>query len=141
MRYRKGIFFVVYKKEEEIKYLLLKRSLHWEGWEFPKAGLEEGEIGREAVKRELKEETGLDAKRIEKFNKSGKFDYDRELEDRPGIIGQTWVLYGVEVKDREIKLDKDEHSDYKWLNFKEGLELLKWPNQKECLKLVNKKIK
>ena len=36
-KYRKGIFFVVYAKTKKgIKYLVLKRKLHWSGWEFPK---------------------------------------------------------------------------------------------------------
>lgn len=141
MKYRKGIFFVVYRKGKKIIYLLLRRNLHWEGWEFPKAGLNKGEGDSEAVKRELEEETGLEARKIEKFNKTGKFDYNREFKDRPKVKGQTWKLYGVEVKDGKVKLDKNEHSDYKWLEFDKALKLLTWPNQKQCLKLVNNKIK
>ncbi|MFW6233463.1 MAG: NUDIX domain-containing protein, partial [Nanoarchaeota archaeon] len=58
--YRKGIFIVVYTiYNNEIFYLLLKRKLHWKGWEFPKAGVKEKESLIECAKRELKEETGL----------------------------------------------------------------------------------
>ena len=39
--YRKSVFIVVYRKTEKgILYLILKRKLHWVGWEFPKGGIE-----------------------------------------------------------------------------------------------------
>ncbi|MEK6820150.1 MAG: NUDIX domain-containing protein, partial [Nanoarchaeota archaeon] len=109
MRYRKGVFMVVYaKKGEKIEYLLLERILHWIGWEFPKAGLEKGENDERAVVRELKEETGLKAKKILDLKVDGKFDYGRELPDRKGIKGQTFKLYAVEVKKRKVKIDRSE---------------------------------
>ena len=59
-KYRKAVFIVAYSKiNNKIEYLLLKRKLHWKGWEFPKGGAEEKENNLDAVKRELKEETGL----------------------------------------------------------------------------------
>ena len=52
MIYRKGFFIVTYSRTKEgIKYLILKRKLHWKGWEFPKGGLEKGESFEKAVKR------------------------------------------------------------------------------------------
>jgi len=141
MRYRKGIFFVVYKKEKKNLYLLLKRKLHWRGWEFPKAGLKKGEINKETVKRELKEETGLRAEKIKDFKTRGKWRYTERLRDRPGMIGQTWHLYGVEISKGKVRIDKKEHSAYRWLPYKEALKILTWPNQKRCLKIVNSCIK
>jgi len=46
-KYRRGIFVVVYRRcdsndDESVEYLLLKRKLHWKGWEFCKAGCERG---------------------------------------------------------------------------------------------------
>jgi len=44
--YRKAVFVVVYRETKtgkDRKYLILKRKLHWKGWEFPKGGLEKGE--------------------------------------------------------------------------------------------------
>ena len=43
-KYRKSDFIVVYSKEKDkIKYIVLKRKLHWKGWEFPKEGMEDKE--------------------------------------------------------------------------------------------------
>jgi len=138
-KYRKGVFIIVYCRiKNKIKYLLLKRKLHWTGWEFPKGGIEKKEKILEAVKRELKEETGLTPLKIKKFDFSGKYLYDKKYLNRKEFAGQTFeALYAVEVKKSAVKLDKQEHSEYKWVKFNECLKKLEWPNQKECLKKVN----
>lgn len=142
LRWRRGIFLVVYSIEsEEIRYLVLKRKLHWRGWEFPKGGINPREKIDKAVKRELKEETGHSALKIKKFKVRGKYKYEKLLKDRPGFIGQSYVLYAAEVKRRKIKLDRIEHSGHKWLGFADAEKKLTWPNQKKCLKIVNSWLK
>jgi len=106
-KYRKAVFVLLYSKTKKwIEYLLLKRKLHWKGWEFPKGKIEPGEKKVETARRELKEETGHRALRIKKFNYSGKYNYKKTLKDRPGIIGQTFSLFAAEVK---RKGDQDDH--------------------------------
>ncbi len=140
-RYRKGVFIVVYRKEKgKIKYLLLKRKLHWKGWEFPKGGIEE-EPEMIAVKRETKEETGQKPILIISLKYSGKYKYKPKLPDRKEFKGQTWKLFAVEIKNKKIKLDKREHSLFKWIDFNKAHKLLTWPNQKKCLEIVNKELK
>ncbi len=139
-KYRPGVYIVTYKINKKIKYLLLHRILHWTGWEFPKGGIKKSEIDKNnVVKRELKEETGLKVAKIDTFNKKGRFNYGRELPDRPGVVGQKWKLYSAEVKGRvNLSQNKDkEHDNYKWLNFKKAYNLLTWPSQKKCLKIVD----
>lgn len=143
-KYRKGIFAVIYSfVKEKPYYLILKRKLHWKGWEFPKGGIKSSEKEKRAVTREIKEETGLNIKEknIKKFNVAGKYKYGKKLPDREGLIGQTYVLYCIETQKKRIKINKLEHSSYKWMNFKKAVKMLKWPNQRRCLKIVNKLIK
>ncbi len=145
-KYRKAVFIVVYSIDKDCKvdYLLLKRKLHWRGWEFPKGGRERFETKRQAVERELFEETGLKPKSVKMFDYKGRYYYKRKLQDRPGIKGQTFQLFAVEVekpKNSKIKIDKKEHSDFKWLPFDKAYKLLTWPNQKKSLKLVNNWLK
>ncbi len=144
-KYRRAVFIVAYAKTKKgIEYLLLRRKLHWKGWEFPKGAIKLLETKKKAVKRELKEETGLNLIKIKKFDYSGKYDYHKMFSDRKSIVGQTFMLYSAEVKKpskKEVKIDKLEHSDYKWVSFSRAIKMLKWPNQKKSLKIVNKWLK
>ena len=141
-KFRKAVFIVTYKREKEtILYLLLKRKLHWVGWEFPKGGIEKSETPLQAVIRELKEETSLCPKKIESYNLKGGYDYSERYPDRKGFTGQSWQLFSAQVQGTKVKLDREEHSVYKWLKFKQALKLLTWQNQKECLRIVNKSLK
>jgi len=134
---RQGIFIVIYSLKKNPEYLLLKRKLHWKGWEFPKGGIKLFETKKRAVKRETNEETGLDILKIKNHRLRGKYRYDRELIDRKGILGQTYTLFSVQVKKNKVKLDKRESSDYIWLNYEKALKKLTWPNQKKSLRIVN----
>ena len=137
--YRPGVFIVTYRKSDnKIFYLILKRKLHWKGWEFPKGGINNKKQILEEVKRELKEETGQILIKVKSFNVSGKYYYDKEYKDRPGFNGQTYLLFSAEIKNERINLDNIEHSGYKWLEFEKAWAKLKWPNQRICLRIVNK---
>jgi len=136
-RYRKSDFIVVYRKTQTgIKFLLLKRKLHWIGWEFVKGGIDEKEEIEDAVKRELKEETGQSSSNVYQHNFSGKYKYDKEVLGRK-FIGQTFSLYSAEIKGDKIKIDEQEHSEYCWTNFDDALKKLDYANQKKCLEIVN----
>ena len=148
MKYRKAVFVLGYAKTNSsrsgrvkgIEYLLLKRKLHWKGWEFPKGKIEKGEKKAETAKRELKEERGLSpvGRKIKKFNFSGKYKYKKILPDRPQYIGQTFSLFSAEVKKGgKITLDPKEHNGHKWVDFSKALKMLKWSNQKKSLRMVN----
>ncbi|MBM3228568.1 NUDIX domain-containing protein [Candidatus Pacearchaeota archaeon] len=138
MRYRRAVFIVTYARtKKEIEYLILKRKLHWRGWEFPKGAVKFLESSKQAVRRELKEETGLSSLKINKFDFSGKYNYKKIYSDRRNFKGQSFQLYSAEVKKEKIKLDNLEHSDYQWVGFKEALKKLTWPNQKKSLRIVN----
>ena len=142
-KYRKGVFIVVYRRiGDKAEYLLLKRRLHWRGWEFCKGGIKGAGIKASAI-REVHEETGLKIKKLKKHNKAGKYRYSKELPDRQGFIGQTYSLFSAEVGKGRVSLDKEyqEHSGYKWVSAQQALKMLKWPNQRACLRLVSKAIK
>lgn len=144
MKYRPSVFVVTYARNKgKIYYLLLKRKLHWKGWEFPKGGLKgimERVYPRRAVKREIIEETGLNPIKIKKYYYSGIFRYNKLFEDRPGFIGQSFRLFSAEVKKQKPNLNKNkdmEHIDYLWADYKGAMKKLTWPNQRKCLKIVN----
>ena len=82
-KYRKAVFIVTYcRTANKIEYLILKRKLHWQGWEFPKGGVEKRENTFQTAKRETKEETGQKPFQIKKFNVKGRYRYRRKYPDR-----------------------------------------------------------
>lgn len=142
-KFRPGVFVIIYCKNSlnEIEYLVLKRKLHWIGWEFVKGKIECGETILDSVKREVKEETGISLRKDKIIDRkiNGKYFYKEVLNDRIEYIGQTFHLFSVQVeKPEKVILDKKEHNSYKWLKFNEAFEILTNKNQKECLKIVNK---
>ena len=90
-----------------------------------------------AAKRECFEETGQKPEKVISFSFHGKYNYHKPLEDRPGLHGQTFKLFACELKSKKIKLDKKEHSTFRWLEFDKAVNLLTWPNQKTSLKIIN----
>ncbi len=136
---------ILFKKtESEIQFLLLKRiPRSGEFWQPITGGLEEGETIMEALKREIREETG-----IENIVRIIENVHYFEFRDLPFIEylkkqGQTCeylkeYVFGVEVAlDEVVDLDVEEHSEYKWCAFKEALSLLKWRENKGALKKLN----
>jgi len=146
--FRPAVFVVAYsRKNKKLEYILLKRKLHWKGWEFPKGKIEEGEKDKETALRELKEETGLKIfkKTLKDSKIRGRYLYSKALKDRPNYKGQSFHLFSVEVKkSNKIKFDEKEHNGFLWLDFEKAVKKLTWPNQKRCLKFVEiflKKVK
>jgi len=140
---------VVFRKEKgNISYLLL----HYQAghWDFPKGNIEKGEKIKETVKREIKEETGIeDIEFISGFKETIKYSYFRPKGEikvpseargsyklKEKTIFKTVVFFLVETKTREIKLSR-EHKDFEWTPFKKALIKLTHKNAKETLKKVN----
>ena len=132
MVFKEGVKAVIFDiKENKPVYLLLHRVLNWKGWEFPKGGIEKGEDEREALLREVKEETGLkNLKIVKKLN----------IIKYRGGNGAQYIYHQYLVKgdrNEKVVLQKVpvvEHDDYRWVGFREAHDLLTWLNDKETLK-------
>jgi 8-oxo-dGTP pyrophosphatase MutT (NUDIX family) len=138
-KYRKGVFCVVYAGKRPM-YLLLHRKLHWEGWELPKGGKKARERLKNTVKREVKEETGLNASNIQGYKFRGLFVYDKKTQAERKVRGFKYALLSCEVKKNRVRVAK-EHDDFKWATYAKALKLLTWPDQKKCLRIVNNSLK
>ena len=123
---------VVFRKEKGVLYYLL---LHHQAghWDFPKGNIERGEKMKETVKREIKEETGIeDIEFISGFKENIEYFYKLKGQ----TIFKTVTIFLVETKTREIKISC-EHIDFEWLSYEEALTRLTHKNAKEILKKVN----
>ncbi len=140
-KYKKIVFVVIFRKtQDNIFYLILKRKLGWKGWEFPKCEIKNDESAIKSIKREVKEETGQVPYYIKKYSINGKFVYEKQTDSKSEFVGSKYGLYSAKVKENQIKISSREHSDYKWADLKTAIRYLEWENQRDSLKIVNKKL-
>lgn len=122
----------------KIYYLLLNYStvgkIEKTYWGFPKGRIEKGEKEIEAVKREIKEETGLeDIQFVTDFKEREKYFFKFQGKN----ILKFVTFYLAETKTKEVKLSF-EHIGYKWLPYEEALKQLTFNNTKEILEKAHK---
>ena len=100
------------------KYLVIKRTKIKRGkensyplyWDIPGGMVEEGELPRDAAKRETKEEVGLNVE-------IGKILQEDSILDNEKDIVFTRLVYEAKIiSDVNIVLDLEEHSEYKLIN-------------------------
>jgi len=137
---RKCITAVIYDKMDKPYFLILKRKLRWNGWEFVKGGLEQGETEEDALKREILEETGLQ-----------KFKIIKKIEDiKKEFIGvnnklNIHSIYLIEASMNipiHLPNGRDaEHSTYLWAESDSAMSKLTWDNDKEILRKVLEEMK
>jgi len=130
---------VIFRKENSNVYYLL---LHYEAghWDFPKGHIKKEEKEKETVKREVKEETGIeDIKIIKGFKEwikyffRGVYNSKKEENKKAPWIFKIVTFYLAETKTKEVKISF-EHIGYKWLLYEQALEQLTFKNAKEILK-------
>ena len=102
-------------------YLVTKRSKEEttfpEYWDIPGGLAETGELSREAVIRETKEEVGLDIMPTSVIHEDSNLDKSKNL-----IFIR--LVYSCELKSKidDIILQEEEHSEYKFISTLEDLK-------------------
>lgn len=118
----------------EGKILALYSESHPEhgegGWFVVTGEVEDNETLKEAVTREVLEETGLNTKEVIFLNWGSIYNWKDDVCEEHNFISF------VDIK--EIILN-EEHSKYEWLNIEEFIERIKWGDDKKVLKKVLKK--
>ena len=97
----------------EGKVLLLRRR-HTDFWEFPGGGVDWGEDPVHAARRELKEETGLDAHDVE-FLGITSATYEKEGKEKHSV----YLVYKGAVDTGEFSLGL-EHEEGRWVLLEEA---------------------
>ena len=103
--------------EKDRKYLLIKRSKIKRGlpnvypsyWDIPGGSVEDGELPRQAANRECQEEVGLVISLENIIHEDSNIDNNKIF---------TRLVYSANLLQNEninIKLDPEEHVEYKWI--------------------------
>lgn len=139
--FEKSVGAVIFRKEEkDIKYLLLDYGGGY--WGLAKGHIEKGESEIETLKREAKEETGLDDLRVlDGFRETVSYLYiakglekeERKREGRKTIVFKRAVFYLAETLKKNIELS-EEHINFKWLNFQDMVSQISFRAPKKVLK-------
>ena len=120
-------------KNNSVEYLVLKRSENLKVfpgmWQVVTGTINDGEKAYSTALRELKEETGFDPQKCWHIPYIGQF-YDY----RSNQIYQV-PIFAAEVNDQEVILS-NEHTEYKWLNYEDCIDILDLPSHVEGLKFL-----
>jgi len=118
-------------KSDKGKYLLLKTNPKWlkvDEWFVVTGSVEGKETKEQAVKREVKEETGLKIISIKKTSYSCEYEWPKGS----GKMHHEGAFL-VKVRHAEPQLS-GEHLEYKWLDKDEFLSQIAWQGDKKELK-------
>jgi len=105
--------------------LALERKEIPGSWQFPQGGLDEGEEPLEAVKREILEETGIEASHLELLGTVPRwlsYEFPEEVRSQKAWRGQVqkWFLFRFTGPDKAITMgDGKEFSAWEWTSMRE----------------------
>ncbi len=113
------------------KVLLLYKNIRhrYEGWVLPKGTVEEGEEHEDTALREVKEESGVDAKIVKYV---GKSSYNFNVPE--GTVNKDVHWFLMRSNNYYSKPQREEFFvDSGYYKYHEAYHLLKFPNEKEIL--------
>lgn len=130
MKHEKSAGAVVFRKENgTILYLFLDYKFKSEYLGFPRGSIEQGESEKQAARREVKEETGLETEFVEGFREVIHWFYRRDGD----TVSKNVILFLAQAKSDQVKVS-EEHVGYKWLTFEEAIDQLKFENPRRVMR-------
>lgn len=126
----KSCGFVVYQRPEEgeIKYLVVRQGNNT--WGFPKGHIENNESELQTAIRELKEETGLEARIFLGFKEVISYPLGKNAVKKV-------IFFMGEGNTEEVKCDGAEIVEYRWLPYEIAMSQLSFEDLKRVLKKAN----
>ena len=126
MRYRPNVAVLLLR--DDGKLLVCERQKVKGAWQFPQGGVDEGETLEEGLKREVKEEIGIDPSSYDILDMKGGYRYIypptlKKAKRKGWYDGQEQTYYRCLLHDASAKIDVDqkprEFRDYQWIQPKD----------------------
>jgi dATP pyrophosphohydrolase len=126
---------IVYRiKRGGPEFLLLKRTRERGGfWNVVNGTLELNESIIEARNRELLEETGIENV-LHWSNEINRFSFQYKSDT------MVVLVYDAEVNESQKIVINHEHTEYRWVNFEEAMNMLKFDDDKNGLRNCQKEL-
>ena len=138
MRTEKGVAIIAYKESRgSRRFLVLKRTKNWEGWEIPKGHLEEDDYNK-TVEIELGEEAGIEKDQIEEIQELGEdLEWSYEDEEKGEEVKREYRGFIVKISDSAIvdttENPSQEHETGFFMKKDDVESLLTYENQRDLL--------
>lgn len=132
VRTNRQVEIVLFKRTEAgIRFLMLKRNPQKGGfWQPITGGVHEGETDTNAAIREVREETGVEAK-TPLVDTGHSFTFEEE----PKTYYEH--VFGLEIDEQTNVVLSPEHTELAWVSKQEALDsYLKWPGNKQGLEAL-----
>jgi 8-oxo-dGTP pyrophosphatase MutT (NUDIX family) len=111
-------------------------------WSLPKGRLEQGEDEKTAAAREIEEETGIThLDFIKKLGTYSRFKISKDGKDEDKSVQKTITIFLYKTKQEELKPTDPAHSEARWVEPDDAVDLLTHPKDKEFFKSVLPEVK
>ena len=133
-----SVLVLVHTVQREV--LLLERALRPGYWQSVTGSLDtmDEPLERAAV-REVREETGIDGGKLERWNVIYTFEIYQQWRHRfaPGVVHNVENLFALELPARvPVTLAREEHTAFEWLPWREAAaKCFSWSNRDAILML------
>lgn len=128
--YEKSCGAVLYTEDEgQRKYILITNISGHIG--FPKGHIEQGENEKQTARREIYEETGVNAKLIEGFRQSYNYYIN-------GFIKKRAVYFLAHFCQDDIKMNIREISEYRLVSYEQAMTILNFKHDRDILESADK---
>jgi dATP pyrophosphohydrolase len=141
MAYKKPVSVLVVIHTPALDVLLLERARHPGFWQSVTGSQEDDEALLETARREVREETGIDAASggVIDWRHTNRYEIFAEWRFRyaPGVTHNTEHVFSLCVPEPgPVRIAPDEHLGYRWLPWKEAAEAcFSWSNRDAILEL------
>jgi dATP pyrophosphohydrolase len=141
MEFKKPVSVLVVIHTPKLEVLLLERARHPGFWQSVTGSQEDDESLLETARREVREETGIDASAREfiDWQLTNRYEIFAEWRHRyaPGVMHNTEHVYSLCVPEKgRVTIAPDEHLAYRWLAWQEAAAAcFSWSNRDAILEL------